>query len=409
LPPDVFLLAGTRPESIKLAPVAAALARGGRMRPVMVASGQHPAMVVQALEAFDQKPDHTLMINRQSGTQAELCGQLLSELDILLEKEKPAAVVVQGDTTTTLAGALGAFWRRIPVVHLEAGLRSYDLASPFPEEANRKLVGQIASLHLPPTFVAAANLAAEGIVGQRVLTVGNTVVDAVLEVAGRGRAFQNERLAAVQESVRAGRRLVLVTAHRRESWGEPMDRILRAVAQLVDSHPDLEVVLPAHPNPAVFAQVQSILGGVDRVTVTKPLAYQDLARLLSMSSLVLSDSGGIQEEAPSFGVPVLVLRDVTERQEAVDAGCARLVGTDRQLIVDEARRLLGDEAARLAMTAAGNPFGDGLAAERTEQALAWLIGLHADRPANFSSRKGKDVRTAENAGGSVGMTAQAVA
>ncbi|WP_279579067.1 non-hydrolyzing UDP-N-acetylglucosamine 2-epimerase [Fodinicola feengrottensis] len=244
-----------------------------------------------------------------------------------METRQPAAVVVQGDTTTTLAGALGAFWRRIPVVHLEAGLRSYDLTSPFPEEANRKLVGQVAALHLTPTAVAAANLAAEGIASERVLTVGNTVVDAVLEVAGKCRPYQDSRLAAVDAEVRAGRRrLVLVTVHRRESWGEPMERVLRAVAEIVLTHPDIEVVLPAHPNPAVFGQVQEILGQLDRITVTEPLSYSDLARVLSVATLVLSDSGGIQEEAPSFGVPVLVLRDVTERMEAVDAGVCAVGG-----------------------------------------------------------------------------------
>lgn len=382
--PEVFLVAGTRPEAIKLAPVAQVMHRTGRIRPVVVASGQHPAMVVQALRSFGLEPDREILIDRRSGSQAELCGQLTAELDELWQKENPAAVVVQGDTTTTLAGALSAFWRRIPVVHLEAGLRSYDLSSPFPEEANRKLVGQLAALHLAPTEPAAANLRAEGIAPANVLTIGNTVVDAVRTVAGRCRPYEDPRLTMIDDDVRAGiRRLVLVTAHRRESWGEPMARILRAVAEIVLTHPDVEVVLPAHPNPAVRSLVDHVLGRLARVTITDPLSYSDLARLLAISTLVLSDSGGIQEEAPTFRVPVLVLREVTERMEAVRAGCAELVGTDRQLIVKRADQLLTDEPTRLAMTATGNPFGDGLAAARTEQALAWLIGLQDDRPPAF--------------------------
>jgi UDP-N-acetylglucosamine 2-epimerase (non-hydrolysing) len=206
----------------------------------------------------------------------------------------------------------------------------------------------------------------------------------VRTVAGLRQPYDDPRLTTIDDDVRAGtRRLVVVTAHRRESWGEPMARILRAVAEIVLTHPDIEVVLPAHPNPAVRSLVHHVLGRLARVTITEPLEYSDLARLLAISTLVLSDSGGIQEEAPTFRVPVLVLRDVTERMEAVRAGCAELVGTDRQLIVKRADQLLGDESARLAMTSTGNPFGDGLAAARTEQALAWLIGLQADRPAAF--------------------------
>ncbi|GGU53002.1 non-hydrolyzing UDP-N-acetylglucosamine 2-epimerase [Lentzea flava] len=387
--PEVFLVAGTRPEAVKMAPVAAAMFSGGRIRPVLVNSGQHPEMVDQALESFGFVADVALKLNRVTGGQAELTSQLIEELDRLFTERTPAAVLVQGDTTTTLAGALAAFWHQIPVVHLEAGLRSHDLTSPFPEEGNRKMVGQLASLHLAPTADAAAHLAAESLQGNNVLTIGNTVVDAVLDVAARRAPYGDARLQEIENRVHAGQsRLVLVTTHRRESWGEPLDRVLHAVADIVEARPDVEVVLPAHPNPAVRRQVLDVLGGISHVTITDPLPYAQMARLLAQCTLALSDSGGIQEEAPSFGVPALVLRDVTERMEAVNAGCAVLVGTDRERITSLTIRLLDNPSAREAMTADGNPFGDGLASVRTEQALAWLLGLQQQRPVEFAPYAG---------------------
>jgi UDP-N-acetylglucosamine 2-epimerase (non-hydrolysing) len=375
--PEVHLIAGTRPEAIKLAPVVAAMRAAGRVTPVLVASGQHPTMVAQALAAFEQTPDVVLPLQRVTGSQPELLTEMIRQLDTLFAEHAPAAVVVQGDTTTTLAGAMAAFWRHIPVVHLEAGLRSGDLESPFPEEANRRLVGQLAQLHLAPTALAATNLLDESVPPAQVLIAGNTVVDATLSVAARRLPFDDPRL---EDAVNRDGRLVLVTAHRRESWGQPLDRILSAVCALVDRYPDIHVVLPSHPNPAVRAQVEAGLAGLDRVTVTDPLPYPALSRLLSEAYLVLTDSGGIQEEAPSFKVPALVLREVTERVESLHAGCAKLVGTDEELIVKEAARLLDDRELRDSMTANGNPYGDGLAAQRTEQAVAALLGLAASLP-----------------------------
>jgi len=373
--PEVHLIAGTRPEAIKLAPVVMAMRMAGRVTPVLVASGQHPTMVAQALAAFDLEPDVVLPVERVTGSQPELMTAMVSTLDALFADRPPAAVIVQGDTTTTLAGALAAFWRQIPVVHLEAGLRSGDLDSPFPEEGNRRLVGQLAALHLAPTPLAATNLLDEGVPPNKVVLTGNTVVDAALTVVD-GRP---ELDPALREVVESDARLVLVTAHRRESWGEPLDRVLSAVRTLLNHYPDIHVVLPSHPNPAVRAQVEAGLANLSRVTVTDPLPYPALARLLSEAYLVLTDSGGIQEEAPSFGVPALVLREVTERVESLTAGCARLVGTDPALIVAEAMRLLDDRAARDAMTAAGNPYGDGNAAVRTEEAVAELLGVAGNR------------------------------
>jgi UDP-N-acetylglucosamine 2-epimerase (non-hydrolysing) len=370
---EVHLVGGTRPEAVKLAPVALAMREAGLLTPILLASGQHPTMVTQALAAFDLKPDITLQVERETGSQAELLTAMIRELDELWSVRTPAAVIVQGDTTTSLAGALAAFWRRIPVVHLEAGLRSGDLESPFPEEGNRRLVAQVAALHLAPTPLAAMNLLDEKIPVTDVLITGNTVVDATLAVAARKLPFENADVAAARAT--GVNRLVLVTAHRRESWGEPLDRILSAVKELIARYDDIDVILPSHPNPAVRAQVDAALAGVERVTVTDPLPYPDLARLLSEAYLVLTDSGGIQEEAPSFGVPALVLRDVTERVESLHAGCAKLVGSDPALIVSEASLLLDSRMRRDAMTAGGNPYGDGLAAQRTAQATAALLGL----------------------------------
>jgi UDP-N-acetylglucosamine 2-epimerase (non-hydrolysing) len=278
--------------------------------------------------------------------------------------------VVQGDTSTALAGALAAFWRRVPVAHLEAGLRTGDLGAPFPEEANRQMIARIAALHLAPTAAAAAALRRASLPSGEIVITGNTVVDAVQQVAAADLPAANPRLAALERELDvSGARLVLMTAHRRESWGEPLAEALDAVSTVVERYPDVRLLLPLHPNPAVRAQVIAVLGRNPQVVLTDPLSYPDLVRALRRASLVLTDSGGIQEEAPTFGVPVLVLREVTERMEAVAAGCAWLVGTDRSRILTEAERLLN---TNLRVPAERNPFGDGRAAERVCAALARL-------------------------------------
>ena len=300
--PEIHLIAGTRPEAIKLAPVAMAMRVAGRLAPVMVASGQHPTMVPQALAAFDQSPDVTLSVERTSGSQSELLTELIRQLDALFAERRPAAVLVQGDTTTTLAGAMAAFWRHIPVVHLEAGLRSGDLESPFPEEGNRRLVGQLARLHLAPTPLAATNLLGENIAASQIVITGNTVVDAALDVASRPVPFDDPAVAAAVAAAEGGR-LILVTSHRRESWGEPLGRVLDAVKLLVARYPDIHIVLPSHPNPAVRDQVEAGLAGTERVTVTGPLPYAQLARLLSLSYLTLTDSGVSRRKRRRSGCP----------------------------------------------------------------------------------------------------------
>lgn len=374
-PPEVMLVGGTRPEAIKLAPIVEAIRARGRMCPVLVASGQHESMFEQALAAFGMRPDIRLRIARPTGSQPELLGELLRALDEQLAGRRPATVVVQGDTTTTLAAALAAFWRKVPVVHVEAGLRSHELSTPFPEEANRKIVTQISSLHLAPTTLAVRNLREEGVAGSNVLLTGNTVVDAVLSAAKIPAAYTDFRLPAVERRARTGQsRLLLVTVHRRESSGLGLAGILAGLRTVLEHHRDAELVLPVHPNPDIRTQVTAGLSGVERVHLTAPLHYGEFCRLLSCASLVLSDSGGIQEEAPSFGIPVVVLRTVTERMEAVEAGCSVLAGTDPQAISNLAARLLC-EAQDPPRSTPANPFGDGQAGRRAEQAIARLLGL----------------------------------
>lgn len=373
---EVVLLAGTRPEAVKIAPVALALADHPVLRPVIVHSGQHAGMVEQALGAFGLFVDVELDVPRATGAQAELLARLIAELDRLLRKRDPAVVLVQGDTTTALAGALAAFWRGIPVAHLEAGLRTGDLTGPFPEEGTRQMIARIATLHLAPTDDAAAALVREGVADRRIVVTGNTVVDAVQRVAAADRPARDPDLARLERVLDEGPgRLVLATVHRRESWGEPLGRVLRAVRSIADRHPDVRVLLPVHPNPRVRAAARAVLGGHDRIVVTEPLDYSDLVRALRRSVLVLTDSGGLQEEAPTFGVPVLVLRDTTERVSAVEAGGAWLVGTDPIRIVAEAGWVLG---ARLRLPLGHNPFGDGRAAGRVRGALERLVGLPND-------------------------------
>ncbi|WP_050581019.1 non-hydrolyzing UDP-N-acetylglucosamine 2-epimerase [Salinispora cortesiana] len=379
--PLVWLVGGTRPEAIKLAPVATAISKQRRLKAHIVVTGQHDSLMDQALEAFGLRPDDRLRPLRTNGGQAELLSQLVTYLDVLAAKHPPAAILVQGDTTSALAGAMVGFWREIPVVHLEAGLRSWNLSAPFPEEYNRRVIAHSSVLHLAPTPAAAANLINSGICTDSVLVTGNTAVDAILHASSSPVGFTNPSVEALVRAARKGcLRLILATAHRRESWGPPLRRILQAVHELISHHSDLHVVFPVHPNPLVRVEVERSLGGVDRVLVTEPMSYPELASVLASSVLVLSDSGGIQEEAPSFGVPVLVLRDSTERGEAVLAGCATIVGTQTDRIVAEASAGL---ARQLDKTPRPNPFGDGRAAERVEQALAWLLGQAAQRPAPF--------------------------
>lgn len=365
-------IVGTRPEAIKVAPVIQALADSPDFQPIIAATAQHRSMLDQTLDVFGLSPDHDLDLITPRQTLAGFAARALESLTELVEAERPDAVVVQGDTTTTFAGSLAAFYNKVPVVHLEAGLRTGDRYSPFPEEVNRRLTTQLTTLHLPPTPESRANLLAEGVSAADIVVTGNTVIDALLWVVNQQAAPPDEAMAAVE---RDGRRILLVTAHRRESWGEGLVSVGRAIAEIARREPDLLVVLPLHKNPIVREALLPAVGGIDNVTVLEPLDYRAFSWLLNRSHVVLTDSGGVQEEGPSLGKPVLVMRDTTERPEAVAAGTARLVGTDADAIVTNVDALLHDQDHYRAMANAVNPYGDGKAAARTVAALAHRFGL----------------------------------
>ena len=379
--PSIMVIYGTRPEAIKCAPVINALRESDQLQPYCVVTGQHKQMLTQVNSLFGITPEADLDVFAQGQGLNELAGKILHRLDPLLAQVNPSAVLVQGDTTTVAAAALAAFNRQIPVVHLEAGLRSGDLASPFPEEGNRRLVSQIAQLHLAPTPQSRDNLLREGIDPAAVTVTGNTVIDALKYATARPAQFE---AAALNEAVNSGRRILLLTAHRRENWGEPMTRIGQALAVLARRYPQDLIVYPMHGNPAVRAQILPHLEGLDNVVLTESLDYNQFSHLIAASHIVLTDSGGVQEEAPSLGKPVLVLRENTERPEAVTAGTVKLIGTDTDRIVSEVSTLKDDVAAYQAMAMAVNPYGDGLAAQRSVAAIAALLG-RGERMADFTA------------------------
>jgi UDP-N-acetylglucosamine 2-epimerase (non-hydrolysing) len=357
---------GTRPEAIKLAPVIQELVRHPReFEPVVLVTAQHRHMLDQVLRVFDIEPDYDLNLMKPGQSPGDVTAGVLRGVERALRRTPPHMVIVQGDTTSAFAAALTAFYQRVPVAHVEAGLRTKDKYSPFPEEMNRRLVSGIADIHFAPTRAARQNLIREGVPRTQIHVTGNTVVDA-LKAARRCGA--RCRL-PVLDDIAPKQRIILVTAHRRESFGPGFERICRALRRLVERNPDIEVIYPVHLNPNVRKPVRAILGGVPRVHLIEPLEYLPFVRLMERSYLILTDSGGVQEEAPALGKPVLVMRDATERPEAVQAGTALLVGTDTDVIVQEAERLLlsGDVYRRMAR--ARNPFGDGRASGRIATAL----------------------------------------
>lgn len=370
---DVMLLAGTSAEAVKLAPLAMVLEGHGVLRPVVVHCGHPDCGADHTLAPFGLAVDTWLSVPPRSGDrQAELLASLLPALDEVFRRHRPAALVITGDTTTALAGALAAFWARIPVVHLDAGLLLHDL-DPFPHESVRQMVARIAALHLAPTTAAGAALRAEGVPRQRITIVGNTAVDSVTYLAERDLPARCPELALLEmEVTEAGQRLVLVIWQSRESWAEALDRTLSAVRRLVEEHYDVQVLFPIAPNPALREQVVGGVGDLARVTITEPLDYPDLVRALRLSSLVLTDSDGVQEEAPAFAAPVLVLRDYTQRREAIEAGFAWLVGTDSDTIHIAATEVL---IGHRQVSTAENPYGDGNAAARSVIALEDLLGI----------------------------------
>jgi len=366
----VLSVFGTRPEAIKMAPVVRALAGDARLDSRVCVTGQHREMLDQVLEVFGIEPHHDLDLMTAGQTLGGLFGRILEALDPVLEAEAPDRVLVHGDTLTTLAASLAAYFRRIPVGHVEAGLRTGDRYAPWPEEINRRLTGGIADLHFAPTSGARDNLLREGVDPSTVHVTGNTVVDALLDLTARLESDQalRERLLAPFPWLASGRRTVLVTGHRRENFGAGFRSVCAALRRLAERG-DVEIVYPVHLNPQVAGPVGEALGQLERVHLIEPLDYLPFVALMAASDLILTDSGGVQEEAPSLGKPVLVMRDKTERPEAVAAGTVRLVGTDEERIVGEASRLLDDDDAYAAMSRAHNPYGDGRAAARITEIL----------------------------------------
>jgi UDP-N-acetylglucosamine 2-epimerase (non-hydrolysing) len=363
----VLFVFGTRPEAIKLAPVVRHLGSMPERFTVRVCvTAQHRDMLDQALSVFGISPHHDLDLMQEGQTLSQVTARALNALEPVIRDEKPDMVMVQGDTTSTLAGALAAFYQKTPVGHVEAGLRTGDAAQPFPEEMNRLIAGRLSTLHFAPTAGAAENLRAEGVPRERIFVTGNTGIDALLHVRA---SIESGRLSGFEPPpAAAGRRLIAVTAHRRESFNGGIENICRALARLA-ARPDVHIVLPVHRNPNVGEVVRRALGGAPNVTLLEPLAYVPFVGLMSRAYLLITDSGGVQEEGPSFGKPVLVTREKTERPEAVEAGASMLVGTSEERIYRAAAALLDDGRAYARMAGAGNPYGDGRASERIAEAL----------------------------------------
>lgn len=380
MPKKICVVFGTRPEAIKMAPVIKELEKAGDCFSLrVVVTAQHREMLDQVLDLFGIRADYDLNIMQPGQSLPDLACRILSRLTPVFARERPDLVMVHGDTATTFLGALAAFYLQIPVAHVEAGLRTYRPYSPFPEEMNRRLTGALAAYHFAPTRTAAENLLAERVPPAAVMVTGNTVIDALLAVAAR----PDLKIPRAVADIPAGEKVILVTTHRRENLGEPLRRIYSALRLLLADFPGLWVVFPVHRNPLVRKAAKEILGDLSRVRLLPPLEYGSFVALMRRADLVLTDSGGIQEEAPALGKPVLVLRDTTERPEAVRAGTVRLVGLDEEKIRAEVRRLLLDEAAYREMAQAVNPYGDGRAAERICAFLQWIYGYRAEKPEEF--------------------------
>ncbi|GAB6933642.1 non-hydrolyzing UDP-N-acetylglucosamine 2-epimerase [Calditerricola satsumensis] len=373
----VMTVFGTRPEAIKMAPLVQALRRvPDEIEPIVCVTAQHREMLDQVLEIFAIEPDYDLNVMQPRQSLVNITTRVLAGMDGVLADARPDIVLVHGDTTTTFVAALAAFYRQIKVGHVEAGLRTWNKYAPFPEELNRQLTGVLADLHFAPTAWAAENLRRENKPEATIFVTGNTVIDALHTTVREN--WHHPVMARL-----GGRDLVLVTAHRRENLGEPMRRMFRAIRRLVDAHPEIAVVYPVHLNPAVREAAQAVLAGHPRIHLIEPLDVLDFHNLLARARLVLTDSGGVQEEAPAFGVPVLVMRETTERPEGVEAGTLKLVGTDEERIFQTAHHLLTDAAAYAAMAKAANPFGDGRASERIVAAILYAFGRRSTPPAPF--------------------------
>jgi UDP-N-acetylglucosamine 2-epimerase (non-hydrolysing) len=378
----ILLFFGTRPEAIKMAPVVTALRRCREFAVKVAVSAQHRELLDDVLENFGIIPDHDLEVMTENQSLFDVTTRVLSRFEPVLKKEKPDMILVHGDTTTTLGGSLAGCYLKIPVGHVEAGLRTYNKRQPFPEEINRQLTDKLSDLHFAPTAESARNLLRERTPAESIFITGNTVIDALLWTAARPRPIEDERTKRTLANLKGGR-LILVTAHRRENFGGPFREAFQAIKELSTRFQDVLWIYPVHPNPNVRRAAREELGKLPRVILTAPVSYTDLVALLKKSTLVLTDSGGLQEEAPSLGKPVLVLRNVTERPEAVRAGTVRMVGTNRGRIIREISALLTDKKHYRRMAAATNPYGDGKAAGRTVEMIRYYFGFRKSRPPEF--------------------------
>ena len=376
----IMCVFGTRPEAIKMAPVVKAIEQNEHLQSIVTVTAQHREMLDQVLQLFGITPDYDLNLMKKNQTLTDITAGVLHGLEEILQKEQPDLVLVHGDTTTTFAATLAAFYQQIPVGHVEAGLRSGNLYSPYPEEANRKLTGVMAALHFSPTPEARNNLLRESADDEKIFVTGNTVIDALLTTVHAQYRFVD---AALQQLLDSPGKKVLITAHRRENQGAPMMHIFQAVRRLHETLPEVQFIFPIHKNPKVRELAAQILGGLERVHIIEPLAYEPFANAMSKVDLILTDSGGLQEEAPALGKPVLVLRDTTERPEAVTAGTVELVGTDEELIYQTALKLLTDADAYGKMANAVNPYGDGKACGRITAAIEYYFGIRDQRPENW--------------------------
>jgi UDP-N-acetylglucosamine 2-epimerase (non-hydrolysing) len=364
----IIAVLGTRPEAIKLAIVIQELRRRSEeFETAVVHTGQHRTMLDHALQLFKIKPDFDLDVMRNNQTLSSLTARVLDTVENACHRFQPHMVLVQGDTTTAFASALAAYYCKIPVGHIEAGLRSRDIYNPFPEEVNRRLVSVMTGIHFAPTALSRDNLLSEGVPKDHIVVTGNTVVDTLRALSEVPQSWDNTALEGIPAE---GYRLVLVTSHRRESWGADQENMCLALRDLVKKHPDVRVIYPVHMNPNVRSTINALLQNTERIHLTEPLDYITFVSLLRRCFLVLTDSGGIQEEAPTFGKPVLVLRKVTERPEAAQFGMAKIIGMSRQAIVDETSRLLEDPESYLDMSEGGNPYGDGHGSERIAEAVS---------------------------------------
>ena len=376
----VMTVFGTRPEAIKMAPVVLELNKHAEIEPIVTVTAQHREMLDQVLRLFKITPDYDLDIMSTSQTLFDITNKALVGLDKVLKEVKPDIVLVHGDTTTTFVGALAAYYQQIDVGHVEAGLRTGNKYSPFPEEMNRKLTGAIADLHFAPTQTSRTNLLGEGVNEAKIFVTGNTVIDALHQTVRNDFAFDDHLLEGIDYD---NKRIILVTTHRRENLGEPMRHVYKALKKLTETFDDVEVVFPVHKNPKVREVVNEELGNLDKVHLTDPLDYEPFANLMSRSTIILTDSGGVQEEAPALGKPVLVLRDTTERPEAVEAGTVKLIGTDSDRVFNESKLLLTDHQEYDRMAKSTNPYGDGKAASRIVSALLYHYGLSDNKPTAF--------------------------